>query len=84
MPDSYMRARIGEGGRLVLPAAFRKALGLREGDPVTLQLKGDEIRIYSLDTAIKRIQKLAARYTPPGRSLSEELIAERRLEAERE
>ena len=34
--------------------------------------------------AIKRAQEIVARYVPEGRSLADELIAERRAEAARE
>lgn len=75
---------IGEGGRLVIPAAYRQALGVREGDEVILQLAQGELRILTLDQALRRAQTLVRRYVPAGRSLADELIQERRQEARRE
>ena len=78
-----MKTIIREGGRLVIPAAYRKALGLKPGDEVLLTLEDGEIRVVSTRQAIARAQTLLRRYVPKGRSLSEELIKERREEASR-
>ncbi|OGO32659.1 MAG: AbrB family transcriptional regulator [Chloroflexi bacterium RBG_16_56_11] len=78
-----MKTTIREGGRLVIPAAYRKALGLKPGDEVLLTLEEGEIRVVSTRQAIARAQTLLRRYVPKGRSLSEELIKERREEAVR-
>lgn len=79
-----IRTRIAEGGRIVIPAEYRKALGLQIGDEVVLSLDEDEVRVYSIDAAIKRAQDLVRRYVPAERSLVDELLADRRAEAERE
>jgi len=76
------RAKITSGGRLVIPAEFRRALGLREGDEVILELKADELRILSLAEAIKRSQAIIRQYVPPGRPLADSFIAERHQEVE--
>ena len=78
-----MKTRIREGGRLVIPAAYRKTLGLKPGDEVLLTLEDGEIRVVSMRHAIVRAQTLLRRYIPKGRSLSEELIKERQEEAAR-
>jgi len=78
-----MKTIIREGGRLVIPAAYRKALGLKPGDEVLLTLEDGEIRVVSTRQAIARAQTLLRRYVPKGRSLSEELIKERREKAAR-
>jgi AbrB family looped-hinge helix DNA binding protein len=79
-----MRARIAAGGRIVIPAEYRRALGIQEGDEVILRLQDGEVRILSPQEAIKRAQDLVARYVAADRSLVDELIAERRRDAERE
>jgi AbrB family looped-hinge helix DNA binding protein len=78
------RARISGGGRLVIPAEYRHALGMDVGDPVIVGLEDGEIRIFTVQEAIKRAQELMRPYIKKGRSLSDELIAERRAEAARE
>jgi len=75
---------MGKGGRLVIPAAYRKALGLREGVEVVVRLEGDELRILTFRQALRRAQDVVGRHVPKGRSLAVELIAHRREEAKRE
>ncbi|GAA6616220.1 hypothetical protein NUACC26_020200 [Scytonema sp. NUACC26] len=47
-------------------------------------LMNGEVRICTLKQAIKRAQEIVRRYVPEGRSLSDELITERRQESLRE
>jgi AbrB family looped-hinge helix DNA binding protein len=75
------RAKLASGGRIVIPAAYRKALGLREGDLVTMRLEDGEIRLYSFEEGLRRAQALVREFVPEGVSLVDELIAERRREA---
>lgn len=77
-------AKLGEGGRMVIPARFRKALGVNTGDDLIVVLEEEELRIFTRRQAIKRAQGILRRYIPQGRILSEELIRERRAEAARE
>jgi AbrB family looped-hinge helix DNA binding protein len=72
-----MKTKIDGNGRLVIPAAFRKALGLNPGDEVNLILEDGEIRVISARHAIARAQALVRSYVAEGRSLSGELIRER-------
>jgi AbrB family looped-hinge helix DNA binding protein len=81
---SEARIRVNENGRVVIPASFRKALGIRAGDEVVLQMKDDELRISTVKSRIERAQRRVARYTRSGESLADELIAERREAATRE
>ena len=79
---TQVRTKLTEGGRIVIPAEYRQALGLQIGDEVILRLENGEVRIYTPEQAIKYAQELVRRYIPEGRSLSDELIAERRMEYE--
>ncbi len=78
------RVKVAEGGRVVIPAEYRKQLGLQAGDNVILQLDDGEIRLYTVREAIRRAQEMVRRYVPEGVSLVDELNAERRREAARE
>src|SRR3954463_1788077 len=75
------RAKIASGGRIVIPAEYRKALGLHEGDTVTMRLEAGEIRVYSFEEGLRRAQALVREFVPEGVSLVDELVAERRREA---
>lgn len=81
---SEERARINENGRIVIPASFRKALGINPGDEVVLRLEDDELRITTIKQRIERAQRHARKYLRPGTSLVDELIAERRKAARNE
>lgn len=76
--------RLTAGNRIVIPAAIRKSLGLRVGDSVTLVLqKGGEVRLLAQAEAVKQAQELVRRHVSGERSLVDELLAERRVEAVR-
>lgn len=77
-------AQISENGRIVIPAAYRKAMGLKGGEVVTIRMDEDGLHIQSQAQAIKRAQAIVRKYVSADRSLSDELVAERRLEAKRE
>ncbi len=78
------RARVDGQGRIVIPADLRRALGIKEGERVIVRLEDGELRITTIDHAIRQAQQMVRQYIPPGHSLVDELIAERRAEAARE
>lgn len=81
MPET---THVTEGGRVVIPARFRRELGLRPGDEVIMQLEDGEIRLYTLQHAIERAQQVVCAHVPANVSLADELIQERRSEARHE
>ena len=81
---STIVVKIRQGGRIVLPAQIRKALGVTTGDDLILALSDGEVRMFTRREAIRRAQDLVRSYFPEGRMLSEELIRERKIEADRE
>lgn len=69
----------------MIPAAFRRALGLREGDEVMVELEDGTVRILTRAEGIKRAQEIVARrLAGDERSLVDELIEDRRAEAARD
>ena len=48
--------KIGRGGRIVLPAQIRKALGVTTGDDLILSLRDGEVRMFTRREAIRRAQ----------------------------
>lgn len=75
------KVRMGNNGRVVIPAEYRKKLSLEPGTDLLLRVEGDELRLMTTASAIKRAQNLVRTYVPEGYSLVDELIAERRAEA---
>lgn len=78
------RIRLGEGGRIVIPAAHRKALGVEPGDRMTISFVDGGLRITTWKQALAWLQEEVRRHARPGVSPTDELIAERRREAARE
>ncbi len=76
-----IKTRLGSDGRIVLPAVVRRALGLRPGDQLIVDVEGREIRLVTVAEAARRAQELVRRYVDPGESLAESLVAERRRES---
>jgi AbrB family looped-hinge helix DNA binding protein len=82
--DVETRMRINENGRVVIPASYRKALGIKPGDEVILRMEDDELRITTMNRRLERARRRIRKYVKPGVSLADELIAERREAAKRE
>jgi AbrB family looped-hinge helix DNA binding protein len=80
----HARLRIDSAGRIVIPAEMRAAMMVKPGDTVTAEVTEGEFRIVSPGVAVRRAQALARKLLPPGVSLVDELIADRREEARRE
>jgi len=78
-----IQTKMSEGGRVVVPIEIRKALGLQEGDAVLWELVDGEARLTTRRERIRRAQALVRKYVPAAVSLADELIADRRREAER-
>ncbi len=82
--EQQTRTRIEGKGRVVIPASFRAALGLKVGDEIDLRIEDNEIRISTLKSRLERSRQRLRKFVEPGRLLSDELIAERRGAAKRE
>jgi bifunctional DNA-binding transcriptional regulator/antitoxin component of YhaV-PrlF toxin-antitoxin module len=77
---NQIKTKLGEGGRIVIPPEYLQVLGMEVGDTVILRLENGEVRIFTQKEAIRKAQELVNTYLPEERSLSDELIAERRME----
>ncbi len=75
-----IKLKLDEGGQIVIPPEYLEALGLEVGDTLILRLVDGEMRIFMPYKAIRKAQELVSQYLPDERSLSDELIEERRLE----
>jgi len=78
------RTRVGEKGRIVIPAEMREALGLAVGGVLDLRVVDGELRISTRESRLRRAQERVRQIIPPGVSLADELIAERREAAKHE
>jgi AbrB family looped-hinge helix DNA binding protein len=83
MQDTY-KIKIGEEGRIVLPLDWRKAVHARPGDELVIRVNDDGLTVSTVQQSIQRFQKLVALHIPPEIDLVDELIRERREDADDE
>jgi AbrB family looped-hinge helix DNA binding protein len=83
MSASPVSVRLGPQGRLVVPAALRRELGLHDGSELAIRTDGRRLILEPREEVLRRMR---GRFSsvPPDVSLSEELLADRRDEAARE
>ena len=75
-------ARIAANGRMVLPKAVRAALGVTGAGVVALSVEGDEVKLTSMASRIKRAQALYRQHAK-GDYTVDDFLRERREEAAR-
>ncbi|MGB6744944.1 MAG: AbrB/MazE/SpoVT family DNA-binding domain-containing protein [Terracidiphilus sp.] len=80
-PGLQAKTKLSPNGRIVIPAAIRDELEIKPGESLLMEVEDGVLRIESYRSRIRRIQKEFAHLVPPGRCVSDELIAERRQEA---
>lgn len=80
-PPERTRVVVGPGGRVVIPAPYREALGIAEGAAVFMRIDGEELRVVSDAVEVRRVRELIARKVPEDVSLVDDLIRERRRQA---
>ncbi len=78
-----VRATVGEGGRLVIPAEMRKVMGVKPGDTLILKVAEGELTAVSQLVSIRKIQERLAPYKRPGENAVDEFLADRKDEQRR-
>ncbi|MBM3560295.1 MAG: AbrB/MazE/SpoVT family DNA-binding domain-containing protein [Alphaproteobacteria bacterium] len=76
--------RIDKGGRVVIPAEMRRALGVAPGDELVMWVEDGALRAMTRAAAVRYAQDIIRQYVPADGDLVDEFIAERRREAARE
>lgn len=75
---------LGPGGRIVIPAAFRRAMEVEEGGQLMARVVDGELRLITPMMGIRRAQRIVRETIPANVDLVEELFAMRREEVEDE
>ncbi|MCK6529750.1 AbrB/MazE/SpoVT family DNA-binding domain-containing protein [Myxococcota bacterium] len=77
---SHATVRLGAKGRVVIPAELRRAAGFEQGEILVARARAGKLVLERREAVLSRLR---ARFSglPPGVSLADELIAERRAEA---
>jgi AbrB family looped-hinge helix DNA binding protein len=75
--------KISEGGRVVIPVAIRRSLGVADGDIVIWEVHDNEVRLSTRKRKLEQARAWVQKYIPPGSApdLVDELIQDRRNEA---
>jgi hypothetical protein len=68
-------------GRLQIPPKHLAMAGLHPGEMVNVRVSSGALEVLSKRAALQRAQQIVGEFVPPGVSLVDELIAERRREA---
>jgi AbrB family looped-hinge helix DNA binding protein len=75
---------VGPGGRIVIPAAFRKAMQVKEGDRVMARVVDGELRVITPVMGVRLAQKIVRETIPGNDSLVDALMEDRQREVEDE
>jgi AbrB family looped-hinge helix DNA binding protein len=77
--------RLEKSGRILIPVAVRRHLGLSEGSQVLVKVEeSGALQVTSRSQALAKVREEIRKYIPPGQDLAGELIRDRRAEVERE
>lgn len=75
--------KLGQHGRMIIPAEVRHSLGLKEGDELLLSVSSKRLILETEEALFERLYQ-AVGEPPEDELVSEELLQERREEAKRE
>jgi AbrB family looped-hinge helix DNA binding protein len=79
MSDTY-EVEVGPKGRVVIPAPIRRQLGIEEGTRLAVLVDEEAVVLVPRDALKRRLRAMFA----GAQGMADELIAERRAEAERD
>ena len=81
--EDHREVQLSAQGRLVIPAALRRALGFQPGDKL-IAYQQDGRLVLEKSSTIERRLRQRFMHIPNDESLADELVTERRAEAHRE
>jgi len=80
-PTFSQGVRVDPSGRVLVPAAIRKALGITPGQMLQISLTDGFIRLQTVEFGLGRIWAIAESNCEPGGDVVDDFIAERRAAA---
>jgi bifunctional DNA-binding transcriptional regulator/antitoxin component of YhaV-PrlF toxin-antitoxin module len=77
---TQLKMEVAKDGKVEIPSEVAAAMGWQVGEKLTVQVQQGEVRIFSQNQAVRLAQNWVKSFVAEGRSLSDELIVERRQE----
>jgi len=77
-----VRATLDSNGRIEIPEGVLRSWGVSAGDELLMSVEGDELRLFTRAAGVRLAQSIVSKYARSGESLADELICDRRREAE--
>ena len=78
---AVLGAQVNEQGRVVIPAAIRKQMGIEGPVDVLFRYENGILPVETIEDAVASVQRIVESYVDGDRLLVDELIAQRRVEA---
>ena len=79
------RAKVAKGGKISIPSVCRKYLNLKVGEEIIFSINSNnDVVITPMHITLEKARKLVSKYHDPNKSLVDELINQRRIEAKNE
>jgi len=78
------RCKIDPAGRILIPADVRQQLNIGPGDEVFLEVHDGQMTVSTFQAVLREIQHEIGQRAKPGGSVVDDLLAERKAEADRE
>lgn len=75
--------KLGQNGRMIIPAELRRSLDLKEGDEFLVTVEGKRLVLETEAALLERLYATVGN-PPEGELVSDALLRERREDAERE
>jgi len=74
--------KIGDSGRVIIPAVYRKAMGIVSGDELILRMQSVELRLFRQGEALKRARMAIKKYNKNKDNNVEDFLAFRSKDSE--
>ena len=76
-----VEVRVMENGRIVLPAAIRKRLGLEKGGTVIVEVGEEKVTLRSVEQVLDKVKATFDKYADLPGTLVDDFLANRRADS---
>ena len=75
-----VRTTVTSNGRIHIPAAYRRSLGLKEGDKVSLQIEEGVLKVITQKQKMEDVQKMVARFDKGSGPMVNDFLSKRKMD----